>query len=91
MTSTDPGDILDTLDPLTNSSTLEHVAQVVRCSVALIVQGSVVLDEQWLSTRATRWALEASTMSDGLRAMVRACVEAEVRRVVRRATQGVAA
>lgn len=91
MTSTDPGDILDTLDPLTDDSTLEHVAKVVRYSVALVVQGSVVLDEQWLSTRATRWALEASTMSDGLRAMVRACVEAEVRRVVRRATQGVAA
>lgn len=91
MTSTDPGDILDTLDPLTDDSTLEHVARVVYYATALATQDATDLDPAWLTERATRWALEASTMSDGLRAMVRACVEAEVRRVVRRATQGVAA
>lgn len=90
MTSTDPGDILDTLDPLTNDSTLEHVARVVHASVALVATHYTDLDPAWLTERATRWALDASTMSDGLRAMVRACVEAEVRRVARRATQGVA-
>lgn len=82
MLNNDPGDILDTLDPLTDDSSLEHVARVVYYATALVVRNAHKLDTAWLRDRVEHWAFQASTMSDGLRGMVRDCIAAEVRRQV---------